>query len=244
MFCSNCGSQVGDLEKFCKNCGTPIMTVQATAPVAQQSAPQPSPVSQPVPQPAVYQQPVQAASQPAYATYQQSVQAVPQSAPALAKTKAGPRKACFVLGLIACISLIVINLPAFAIGGMMLFIGPFAMMLGADVDDIFGIGLLVCFGSFILLDAAIISIVFNSISTKITAKRPASKCRRFRMAAAIIVLVDSLITIAPIIGLFSMLEDAAGFFVFYAIVFILAVVFFVLAIITNSKEKKFASATE
>lgn len=251
MFCSNCGSPVGDQEKFCKNCGTPIMTVQAAAPVAQQSAPQSSPVAQPVSQPVtvaqpvspVYQQPVQA-PQPAYATYQQPVQAVPQSAPALAKTKAGPRKACFVLGLIACISLIVINLPAFAIGGMMLFIGPFAMMLGADVDDIFAIGLLVCFGSFILLDAAIISIVFNSISTKITAKRPASKCRRFRMAAAIIVLVDSLITIAPIIGLFSMLEDAAGFFVLYAIVFILAVVFFVLAIITNSKEKKFASATE
>ena len=34
MFCSNCGSPVGDQEKFCKNCGTPIMTVQAAAPVA------------------------------------------------------------------------------------------------------------------------------------------------------------------------------------------------------------------
>ena len=43
MFCSNCGSQIGENEKFCKVCGTPVK-VQAAAPVMQQ-----------VP---VYQQPV------------------------------------------------------------------------------------------------------------------------------------------------------------------------------------------
>lgn len=34
MFCSNCGAQVGDNEKFCKACGTPV-NVQAAAPVMQ-----------------------------------------------------------------------------------------------------------------------------------------------------------------------------------------------------------------
>ena len=139
--------------------------------------------------------------------------------------------------------LIVINLPAFAIGGTMLIVSPFALMLGAsNSDDIFVIGLLVCIGAFLLIDMAIISIVFNSISSKITAKRPASKCRAFRMAAAIMLLVDALITVAPIIGLNYMMSDAEFFYAIYAVVFIMAVVFFVLAIITNSKEKKLASA--
>ena len=235
MFCSNCGSQVGDQEKFCKVCGTPV-NVQA-APVAQ-PAPAPAPAAQYVPAP----QPV--ATQPAPAVYQQPVQAAPQTAaPALAKEKAGPRRTCFVVGLITCILLILMNLPAFAMGGLMFFVGPLAMMLGAsNYEDIFGIGLLVCFGAFLLIDMAIISIVFNGISSKITAKRPASKCRSFRMAAAIMVLIDALITIAPIIGLNSMMSDAEFFYAIYAVVFIMAVVFFVLTLITNSKEKKLASA--
>ena len=237
MFCSNCGSPVGDQEKFCKMCGTPISD-QAPAQVAQ-PAPAPAPVAQPAPA----AQPVPA-PQPAPAVYQQPVQAAPQpAAPALAKEKAGPRRTCFVIGLITCIMLIVINLPAFAIGGTMLIVSPFALMLGAsNSDDIFVIGLLVCIGAFLLIDMAIISIVFNSISSKITAKRPASKCRMFRMAAAIMLLVDALITVAPIIGLNYMMSDAEFFYAIYAVVFIMAVVFFVLAIITNSKEKKLASA--
>ena len=247
MFCSNCGSPVGDQEKFCKVCGTPV-SVQA-APVAQ---PAPAPVAQPVPAPApIAPQPAPApvvqtvaAPQPAPAVYQHPVQAVPQTAaPALADVKAGPRRTCFVIGLITCILLIVINLPAFAIGGTMLIVSPFALMLGAsNSDDIFVIGLLVCLGAFLLIDMAIISIVFNSISSKITAKRPASKCRTFRMAAAIMILIDALITVAPIIGLNYMMSDAEFFYAIYAVVFIMAVVFFVLAIITNSKEKKLASA--
>ncbi len=237
MFCSNCGSPVGDQEKFCKMCGTPV-SAQAPAQVAQ-PAPAPAPVAQPAPA----AQPVPA-PQPAPAVYQQPVQAVPQpAATALAKEKAGPRRTCFVIGLITCIMLIVINLPAFAIGGTMLIVSPFALMLGAsNSDDIFVIGLLVCIGAFLLIDMAIISIVFNSISSKITAKRPASKCRAFRMAAAIMLLVDALITVAPIIGLNYMMSDAEFFYAIYAVVFIMAVVFFVLAIITNSKEKKLASA--
>ena len=235
MFCSNCGSQVGDQEKFCKVCGTPV-NVQA-APVAQ-PAPAPAPAAQYVPAP----QPV--APQPAPAVYQQPVQAAPQTiAPALAKEKAGPRRTCFVVGLITCILLILMNLSAFAMGGLMFFVGPVAMMLGAsNYEDIFAIGLLVCFGAFLLIDMAVISIVFNGISSKITAKRPASKCRSFRMAAAIMVLIDALITIAPIIGLNKMMSGVEFFYAIYAVVFIMAVVFFVLAIITNSKEKKLASA--
>ena len=237
MFCSNCGSPVGDQEKFCKMCGTPISD-QAPAQVAQ-PATDPAPVAQPAPA----AQPVPA-PQPAPAVYQQPVQAALQTAaPALAKEKAGPRRTCFVIGLITCIMLIVINLPAFAIGGTMLIVSPFALMLGAsNSDDIFVIGLLVCIGAFLLIDIAIVSIVFNSISSKITAKRPASKCRTFRMAAAIMLLVDALITVAPIIGLNYMMSDAEFFYAIYAVVFIMAVVFFVLAIITNSKEKKLASA--
>lgn len=233
MFCSNCGSQVGDQEKFCKVCGTPVNVQAAT--VAQ---PAPAPAAQYVPAP------LPVATQPAPAVYQQPVQAAPQTAaPALAKEKAGPRRTCFVVGLITCILLILMNLPAFAMGGLMFFVGPLAMMLGAsNYEDIFGIGLLVCFGAFLLIDMAIISIVFNGISSKITAKRPASKCRSFRMAAAIMVLIDALITIAPIIGLNSMMSDAEFFYAIYAVVFIMAVVFFVLTLITNSKEKKLASA--
>lgn len=237
MFCSNCGSPVGDQEKFCKMCGTPV-SAQAPAQVAQ-PAPAPAPVAQPAPA----AQPVPA-PQPAPAVYQQPVQAAPQpAAPALAKEKAGPRRTCFVVGLITCILLILMNLPAFVMGGLMFFVGPLAMMLGAsNYEDIFGIGLLVCFGAFLLIDMAIISIVFNGISSKITAKRPASKCRSFRMAAAIMVLIDALITIAPIIGLNNMMSDAEFFYAIYAVVFIMAVVFFVLTLITNSKEKKLASA--
>ena len=247
MFCSNCGSPVGDQEKFCKVCGTPI-SVQA-APVAQPAlapAPvaQPAPAPQTAPVPVVQPVPQPVAPQPAPAVYQQPVQAAPQTAaPALAKEKAGPRRTCFVIGLITCILLILMNLPAFAMGGLMFFVGPLAMMLGAsNYEDIFGIGLLVCFGAFLLIDMAVISIVFNGISSKITAKRPASKCRSFRMAAAIMVLIDALITIAPIIGLNKMMSGVEFFYAIYAVVFIMAVVFFVLAIITNSKEKKLASA--
>ena len=155
MFCSNCGAQVGDNEKFCKVCGTPVK-VQAAPPVTQQAP--------------VYQQPAQAA---------------PQAVPTSASTKGGPRRSCFIVGLIADILLILETMPVFVMGGLVFIIGPFAMMLGADTGDLFGIGLLVCLGGFILMDAAIISIVLNGISSKITAKRPASKCRRLRMIAAV-----------------------------------------------------------
>lgn len=244
MFCSNCGSPVGEQEKFCKVCGKPV-NVQAAAPAAQ-PAPAPAPAAQPVtvqqPAPAVYQQPV--APQPAPAVYQQPVQApVQAAATAPAKEKGGPRRTCFVVGLITCIMLIVMNVPAVAVGVTMLIVGPFAMMLGAsNSEDIFGVGLLVCLGAALLVALAVVSIVFNGISSKVTAKRPASKCKTFRMAAGIMVLIDALITIAPVIGVNNMMSDAEFFYVLYGLVLIMAIVFFILAIITNSKEKKLASA--
>lgn len=255
MFCSKCGSPVGEQEKFCKVCGKPV-NVQAAAPAAQpapvaQPAPAPAPAAQPVtvqqpitpqPAPAVYQQPV--APQPAPAVYQQPVQApVQAAATAPAKEKGGPRRTCFVVGLITCIMLIVMNVPAVAVGVTMLIVGPFAMMLGAsNSEDIFGVGLLVCLGAALLVALAVVSIVFNGISSKVTAKRPASKCKTFRMAAGIMVLIDALITIAPVIGVNNMMSDAEFFYVLYGLVLIMAIVFFILAIITNSKEKKLASA--
>lgn len=216
MFCSKCGSPVRDQDKFCKACGTPV-SVRAAAPVAGQ----PVQYSAPVPQPAP-------------AVYQPPVQTVPQNvAPSLAKTKKGPAGACFVIGLITCILLILLNIPAFLMGGMVFMVGPLAMMLGADFEDMFVVGLVACLGSFLLIDMAVISIVFNGISKKITAKRPASKCRSFRTAASVMVLIDSLITVAPIICLNSMMSDVGFLYAIYAIVFIMAVIYFVLAILTN-----------
>lgn len=230
MFCSNCGAQVGDNEKFCKVCGTAV-NVQAAAPVMQQAPVYQQPVPQPAVQPAVQPAPV----------YQQPVQAVPQAA-APAKVKGGPRRACFVVGLITDIMLILEIFPAGAIGVMMFFVGPFAMMLGAsNSDDLFVYGLLILLGAAILLAMAIVSIVLNGICTKITGRRPASKCRSLRMAAAIITMIDSVIVIAPIIGLNNIMSDAEFFYGIFAVTFIMAIVFLVLAIITNSKEKKLAA---
>ena len=230
MFCSNCGAQVGDNEKFCKVCGTAV-NVQAAAPVMQQAPVYQQPVPQPAPQPAVQPAPV----------YQQPVQAVPQAA-APAKVKGGPRRACFVVGLITDIMLILEIFPAGAIGVMMFFVGPFAMMLGAsNSDDLFVYGLLILLGAAILLAMAIVSIVLNGICTKITGRRPASKCRSLRMAASIITMIDSVIVIAPIIGLNNIMSDAEFFYGIFAVTFIMAIVFLVLAIITNSKEKKLAA---
>ena len=230
MFCSNCGAQVGDNEKFCKVCGTAV-NVQAAAPVMQQAPVYQQPVPQPAPQPAVQPAPV----------YQQPVQAVPQAA-APAKVKGGPRRACFVVGLITDIMLILEIFPAGAIGVMMFFVGPFAMMLGAsNSDDLFVYGLLILLGAAILLAMAIVSIVLNGICTKITGRRPASKCRSLRMAASIITMIDAVIVIAPIIGLNNIMSDAEFFYGIFAVTFIMAIVFLVLAIITNSKEKKLAA---
>lgn len=233
MFCSNCGAQVGDNEKFCKVCGTPVK-VQAAPPVTQQAPVYQQPAPQPAPQPV---------PQPAPAVYQQPVQAAPQAVPTSASTKGGPRRACFVVGLISCILLILETMPVFVMGGLVFFIGPLAMMLGADTGDLFGIGLLVCLGGFILMDAAIISIVLNGISSKITAKRPASKCRRLRMIAAVMTFIDATIVIAPVIGLTQMVSDSEIFLgAVFIITFIMAAIFLTLAIITNNKEKKLASA--
>ena len=45
MFCSNCGTQVGDTENFCKVCGKPL-NVQAAMPVMQQAPVNQQPVSE------------------------------------------------------------------------------------------------------------------------------------------------------------------------------------------------------
>lgn len=249
MFCSNCGAPLGDQDKFCKACGTPVSVQPAApqpAPAKPVAAPAPvaapvaaAPIAQPVPAAVPVAQPV---PQPA-PVYQQPVTAAPQPAPALANAKGGPRRACFVVGLITCILLIIETLPALAIGCTMLIAGPIGMIFGASNSEyLLGYGLLICLGGFILMDMAIISIVFNGICTKITAKRPASKCRALRMAAAIMVLADAAIVIAPVIGINQIMSDAQFFYGIFAVTFIMAVVFFVLALITNSKEKKLAAA--
>ena len=231
MFCPNCGAQVGDNEKFCKVCGTAVQ-VQAAAPVMQQAPVYQQPAPQPAVQPAVQPAPV----------YQQPVQAAPQAAQMPAKVKGGPRRTCFVVGLITDILLLLEIFPAGAIGVMMFFVGPFAMMLGAsNSDDLFVYGLLILFAAAILMAMAIVSIVLNGICTKITGRRPASKCRSLRMAASIITMIDAVIVIAPIIGLNNIMSDAEFFYGIFAVTFIMAIVFLVLAIITNSKEKKLAA---
>ena len=62
------------------------------------------------------------------------------------------------------------------------------------------------------------------------------------MVAAIMTLVDSAIVLAPVIGLNDLMSDAEFFYIIFALTFVLAVVFLVLAIITNNKEKKLGSA--
>ena len=34
MFCKNCGSQIGDNQKFCPNCGTPVQETGGSNPGA------------------------------------------------------------------------------------------------------------------------------------------------------------------------------------------------------------------
>ena len=251
MFCSNCGAQLGDQNKFCKVCGTPV-----AAPANAQPAPVAAPAAAPAPAPQIVVQPVvqqpavqQPVPQPAPVVYQQPVQAAPQTAvpqqaaPTVANVKAGPRRACFVMGLITCIMLIVINVPTLAIACVAFVAGPIAMMFGAsNYEDIFLFGLIALIIGAVLIAAAVIAIVFNGLSTKISAKRPESKCYKFRMAAAVIALIDSLVTVAPVVCLNNMVSDAEAFYGFAAVVFILAVIFFILAIITNSKAKKLAKA--
>ena len=117
------------------------------------------------------------------------------------------------------------------------------MIFGAsNSEDLFGYGILICLSGFLLMAVAIVSIVLNGICTKITKKRPASKCRSLRMVAAIMTLVDSAIVLAPVIGLNDLMSDAEFFYIIFALTFVLAVVFLVLAIITNNKEKKLGSA--
>lgn len=237
MFCSNCGAQVGDNEKFCKVCGTPV-NAQTAAPVMQQTPVYQQPVSQPVPQPV---------PQPAPAVYQQPVQSAPQTVPAPAapsNTKGGPRRTCFVVGLITCILLILETFPVVALGAMMFVFGPITMALfGADTGDLFLTGLLVLLGGVILLAMAVASIVLNGISSKVTAKRPASKCRSLRMVAAVLTTIDAAIVIAPVIGFNEIMSDAGFLYVIFGVTFIMAIIFLVLSIITNSKEKKLASAS-
>ncbi len=124
----------------------------------------------------------------------------------------------------------------------MFVFGPITMALfGADTGDLFLTGLLVLLGGVILLAMAVASIVLNGISSKVTAKRPASKCRSLRMVAAVLTSIDAAIVIAPVIGFNETMSDAEFLYVIFGVTFIMAIIFLVLSIITNSKEKKLAS---
>lgn len=204
MFCSKCGTPIGDNEKFCRECGTPVKQ----------------------------QEPV----------VQQPVQATPQPVQTPVQTKGGPRRACFVVGLITNILLILEILPVFVISATMLVVGPLAMIFGAsNAEDFFVYGILICLGGGILLFLAIMSTVFNALCTKVTTKRSASGCIRLRTIAAIMTLIDSVLMTAPAIGINYTMSDAEFFYVILAITFLMAVAFLILAIITNSKEKKLLS---
>ena len=201
---------------FCANCGAKIEDNEkfcgaCGTPVKVQSV-QPTPV---------VQQPAPAASKPA-------------------QTKGGVKRACFVVGLITVILNILEVSPMFIIGGTAFAIAPLAMMFGADYEDIFGYGFLMFLVAFVLVDIAVASFVLNLCSTKITSKRSASKCRKYRMAAAIMVLIDSGAALAPVIGFTDMVSGTEFIYALFAITFLMAVAFLVLAIITNSKEKKAA----
>lgn len=228
MYCSTCGSMIKDGQSFCANCGAhvaPPVQPAPQSPVRQVQSAQPS-----------YQMTV---PQPVPAVYQQPFQPMPQAVPAVTNVKAGPRRACFVVGLITCILLILETAPVFVIGGIIAFMGPVALILfGADTGDLFATGLLVCLGGFILMDIAIVSIVLNGICSKITAKRPASKCRSLRLAAAIMTVVDAAIVIAPVIGFNVVMSDAEFFYFIFGVTFLMATAFLVLAVITNIKDKK------
>lgn len=227
MFCPNCGAPLGEQDKFCKACGTPSgAQAQAQAPVQEYAQPAP----------------VQEYAQPAAPVIQQFAQPMVQpvvqpAAPVQEKPKKGLINACFITGLLSSILLFLIDGIILIVSAMILFVTPIAMALGANFEDQFVMGLAICVVAAVAVAAAVVGLIFNCISTKKTKRRPEKKCKTFRLISAILTLAVSFFTIVPlIIGAAADFEagiGVAGFLLF--IEMILAIVHFVLALITNSK---------
>lgn len=173
----------------------------------------------------------------------------PVTAPVAPASKAAPAKAKVsgtgIAGLVVClltgIQLFILNVPPFTMGMMTIVVGPIAVMLGAgDVDEMFATGLLAGIGSFILLVAAIVSFAFDICGMRPSAKRPSAKCRKFRILSAIMLLADSLLTTLPVIWIVECVSDSEFLYVILVFTILLAIAHMVLAIVTNSKDKKSA----
>ena len=131
-----------------------------------------------------------------------------------------------------------LDIPFFAYGSLAFAAGPIALIFGADFEDIVVSGFIAMVGGFLLVGSATMSIVFTVISRKSTPGRSRSKCRKFRMAAAILILAASAITTLPVIWMNQELEASPFLYVILGTVIILAIVHMVLAIVTNVKDKR------
>jgi hypothetical protein len=173
----------------------------------------------------------------------------PVTAPVAPASKATPAKAKVsgtgIAGLVVClltgIQLFILNVPPFTMGMMTILVGPIAVMLGAgDVDEMFATGLLAGIGSFILLVAAIVSFAFDICGMRPSAKITSAKCRKFRILSAIMLLADALLTTLPVIWIVECVSDSEFLYVILVFTVLLAIAHMVLAIVTNSKDKKSA----
>lgn len=143
MYCSKCGSKLGDNSKFCKECGTPV---GITAPVA-------APVT-PAPAPAV----------------QQTAPAAPAKESGASK---GLRIACFITGIIDSALMMLFLAPIFIILGLMVFIAPFGMMIGAYYEEAYFGAFLGAGATLILMTAVVLGFITNILanSPKTTFKK-------------------------------------------------------------------------
>lgn len=165
---------------------------------------------------------------------------VTSAAPAKAKVS-GTGIAGIIVGALTSLNLIILNVPPFVMGMMVILVGPLAVMLGAgDVDEMFATGLLAGLGSFVLLVVAVASFVFDICGMRPSAKRSASKCRKFRLLSAIMLLADSLLSTLPVIWIVEDVSDSEFLYVILVFTILLAIAHMVLAIVTNSKDKKSA----
>lgn len=212
MFCQNCGAQIEAHEKFCKVCGAP-------------NSQQPKPVSyQPLPE--SEQEPVK----PAPAQYPIN----------------GPRRTCFMVGIITAAMIILISL--FTISGVYADPSgsgssgiPVQFITGEDVAYftksilVYYIGLLAVT---VLMAAAVVSIVFNSISNKNSTTTVPARCNKLRMVSAVMALLDSLDMIICVVFMNSARSHVSYLSIIaIAVTIALAIIYVILAIDTTCKSE-------
>lgn len=202
---------------FCGKCGTPIgdqekFCKMCGSPVSvQEAVPSPSPAPSPVNAPS-----------------------------ASSNTKmSGTSLACIILSIITCIQLITLNVPPFVMGFLSILVAPLALMLGANsADELVVIGILAGVGSLLLLVVAVASVVFNFCSVRVTARRPAAKCRKHRRNAGILLLADALLTALPTIWMVERVSDTQFLYVILVFAILCSIAHLVLTIVANVKDKK------